>query len=352
MVRQNVPSLPVTPRPFGLSSAAVVIDMSDPHEAMGVEYEPEACAARVHTTIAACQADNRALGTVSISVDNTSLATVTAADVPAGSYTVDFGEGDPVAATPLNGATHDYTAPGVYTVVITGPDGWTASGQVTVTDATATGPFALDVGYVKIADTEVPLVTADPIALYHLFRCKRVGRTDFTDRAQAAMRLGENAAIEEAYETSHLAPEAVNLTPAGGAVEIRDAVAILERYAAKNYPGVPTIHLPVDAAVLAIARDVVDQKADRLFTVLNSPVAAGAGYGSAIGPGGATAAAGEAWAYVTGAVMVRKSPAEVTETMALSPATNEFSALVERTVTVSHECITAAVLVTVPEDPA
>lgn len=351
MVRQNVPSLPVTPRPFGLYSAAVVIENTDPHEAMGVQYEPEACGARVHTTLAACQADDRPLGTVSISVDNTSLGTVTAADVPDGSYTIDWGEGDPAAGTPLNGATHDYTAPGVYTVVITGPDGWTAAGQVTVTADTATGPFALDVGYMKVAETGVPIVTADPIALYHLFKCNRVGRDDFRARAEASMRLGESAAVEEAYEAETL-PTAVNLTPAGGAVDVRDAVAILERYAAKNYRGVPTIHLPVDAAVLGIARDVVEAKADRLFTVLSSPVAAGAGYGSAIGPGAVTAGPGEAWAFVTGAVMVRRAPAEITETLALSPASNEFSALVERVVTVSHECIAAAVLVTVPEDPA
>lgn len=352
VVRLEVTAPPTTPRPYGLYSAAVVVSDTDPHEGLsGISYEPDGCGSAVYTTPAACVDDTRDVGTVSISVAIDGTATITATDTPDGSYLVTWGDGDgPEAATPLTGTDHLYDAPGDYQVTIVGPDGWGASVLVTVEDGEVSGPFAAEVGYTKIATDGVPMVEAEPVALYHLHRCRAVGRDDLTERAEASMRLGEPRALEAHYESTVLAPAAVDLTPAGGAVSPNDAVAILERYAAANYGGVPVIHGRVDFVTLA--HDVIGRQGIRLETELGTVVSAGGGYGSAIGPDGAVAGAGELWVYITGAVMVRRGVLAPINTFDLSPATNEVGTLVERVATVSHECITAAVLVTVPEDPA
>lgn len=352
VVRLEVQAPPITPRPYGLYSAAVVVSDTDPHEGLhGISYEPESCGSGVYETPAACVDDTRPLGSLSVSVDAGGVATLMPGPVPGGVYEVNWGDGggwEP--ATPPTGISHGYAAPGDYAVRVNGPDGWSAAVTVTVVEGVESGPFEAVVGYTKVSTDGVLTVEAPVVALYHLFRCRAVGRDDLTDRAEASMRLGESRALEAYYERTVLAPTAVNLTPAGGAVSPNDGVAILERYAAANYGGVPVIHARPDAVVLA--HDVIGRYGIRLETVVGSVVAAGGGYGSAVGPGGVAAGPGEVWVYITGAVMVRRAPMAPINTFDLSPATNEVGVLVERVATVSHECIAGGVLVTVPEDPA
>lgn len=54
--REFVEAPPVTPLPFGLLSAAVVLDDLNGHRQMGVQYEPAACG-DVHETRAACDTE-------------------------------------------------------------------------------------------------------------------------------------------------------------------------------------------------------------------------------------------------------------------------------------------------------
>ena len=139
--RTYVEAPPVTPLPYGLLSAAVVLDDLEGTRALGVHYEPGYCGP-VYDSTGACQ-DPVDFGTLSVSVDNTSLATITADGNPLpATYTIDWGDDSTSSSSDPDGDTHDYAAPGSYIVLITDDThGYRALVTVTVTDAQATGPF-------------------------------------------------------------------------------------------------------------------------------------------------------------------------------------------------------------------
>jgi hypothetical protein len=354
--RQYVEAPPVTPLPYGLLSAALVLDDLTGHAQMGVQYEPEACAT-AHLTRAACEADPD-YGTLSVSVDAAGLATITADGFPTRgtSYTVSWGDGtDPETAASPDGLTHTYAAPGTYPVRVTDDRyGYTADASVDVVAATASGPFDATVGFAKVGTEGIDLVTADPFTLYTLFRCAPVG-VDLEDRARRALRVGEQRAVEQAVgDRLPLADGAVDLTPVPGSpTHPTEGLSILEGFAGQHYGGVPVIHVPRKVGTFLGG---IDRYGSRLETRQGALVASGGGYHSLAGP--PTNAAdpdtiqapgdGEAWLYVTGQVVVRRSPTvEATPlTMARSPqATNEATVLAERPYAASWECITGAVLV-------
>ena len=357
--RTYVEAPPVTPLPYGLLSAALVLDDLTGNRALGVQYEPAYCGAVLDST-GACE-DPVTFGNVTITVDNAALAIIDADGAPAGaSYTIDWGDDDLDVVTTPDGVTHTYAAPGTYVVHITDDrNGFIATVPVTVTAATATGPFTVEAGFAKVPTEGVDLVDGAPFNLYHLFRCSPVGMTpgDFQERARAALRLGEQRALERV--TGSLLPfreGAVDLTPTPGtAVAPAVALAILEAYAAANYGGVPVIHAPREVGSLLGSRQSILRVGTRLESVQGAVIASGGGYDRLVGPPTdlenpetttVPAGDGQAWMYVTGTVVVRRAPViEVGPVMGRTPATNVAEALVERLATVSWECITAAILV-------
>lgn len=338
----------VTPLPFGLLTAATVLEDGPDHWEMGTQYEPEFCGPAYDTEGACIAAPD--FGTLTVSVDDEALATLDVTGNPAGDYTIDWGEGDPVEDATPDGATHSYGAPGDYTVTVTGPDGYTATAVITVEDEEASGPFDATVQKLKQAEEGVGLVTGVPFAVYHMFKCGAVGGYDRgAERARRALMGGEGRAVERVMGQLLAADDTgVDITPTPGtAVSIVDGIAKLEKWSAANYGGVATIHMPRDVALVAYAAGALVRVSTRLETGLGSRVAAGAGYDTLQGPDGAGAAgADEAWLYVTGQVVARRGAViEVGPQLQTAPRDNSFLALAERSYVLTTECIVGAILV-------
>lgn len=353
--REYVEAPPVTPLPYGLLSAALVQDDLTGHRQFGVAYESEACGT-VHLTAAACEADPD-FGTITITVDAEGVASISVDGAPARTtYTVRWGDGTPDqdVAWDLDGATHAYAAAGTYPVRVSDDRvGYVAELSAVVTEGEATEPLEVEARFLKVIGSDgVPLVYADPFTLYTIFECAPVG-VDLEDRAARAMRSGEQRAVEQAVaERLAVAEDAVDLSD-GGTFHPAEALAMLEKYAAENYGGVPVIHSPRN--VTSLLSDRIARYGARLETVQGALIASGGGYHSLRGPAlnigdpASTQGAGfgEAWMYVTGQVVVRRAPTvdATPMTMSRTPATNVARVLAERPYAVSWECVTAAVKV-------
>ena len=153
---------------------------------------------------------------------------------------------------------------------------------------------------------------------------------------------GESWAIERAVQELVLNTKAVDITPTPGTAltNVKEAIGLLEQYAQDNYVGLPIIHGNRIATTL-IPDLQVDKETWAMHTVHGTPIANGGGYYS-VGPG-QTAAARQAWLFVTGQVNIFRSPLRAYEAPGLKM--NRDFALAERTYSVTVECITAAVLV-------
>lgn len=210
----------------------------------------------------------------------------------------------------------------------------------------------------------VGIVEAEPFTIFDGFNCHIVGFTEaeIMARARAALELGERRAVEREYWTGehgtalHLAdPSAVvlNAVPAptaADALHIVGGLAALENYLADNYGGVGVIHAPRGVSAFLSRFHLASVVGSRIQTLVGTPVALGGGYVVNTGPDGTPAPPGTAWMYATGQVVVRRSAPWVNPNSvaaALNRTTNNVTLLAERTVIVSHECVLAAVLVTI-----
>lgn len=356
-VRIEAPA--VNPLPYGLLSAALVQDETDaPRWLMaGVTWPPAYCGPAYLTAEQCWEATNDPLDVGDMDGEVTAISTggvattaLTGVPVPATSM-ADWGDG--TAASPfLDG--HTYDAPGTYTVTVR--DGspiprWYATAEVTYDDAVATGPFALvfSLAVPKVVTDGVDYVGSTPFAAYHLYQCRLVGQdVDPEERAREALRLGEQRAAEIALSMAlPAADNAVDLTPTPGtAVHPVDGLGILEKFAAANYGGVPVVHVERNVGTVLTTLGSVIRGSGRLETVQGALVSSGGGY-DLDGPGETpvTPGAGEAWLYVTGTVVARRSAVIEVNEIAGSVQANEFMALAERPYVLAWECITAAVLV-------
>src|SRR5690606_26062585 len=127
------------------------------------------------------------------------------------------------------------------------------------------------------------------------------------------LALGEQQALEAAWQRTVLARDAVDLTPTAGPLSIAQGVAALEGALAESYGGVGTVHVPAGAAALLgccrVAQE--DPATGSLRTLAGNCVVIGAGYSAEnTGPSG-PAEPGTAWLYVTGPVVVRRGPVDV-----------------------------------------
>jgi hypothetical protein len=218
-----------------------------------------------------------------------------------------------------------------------------------------------------------PTRGADPFAVYGWLDCSPVGYTaeQWRDLTIAALTDNEAAAVERVFWTGsviggsvspHLAAntaidegtpgvtQVVNLQTAAsvivtGAVDVVEALGLLEGAMAGCYGGTPTIHVPRRAVANLDAWGLLTRDGPRLRTKAGSLVAAGLGYpGTA--PDGSTPAAGVMWFYATGAVKYWRSGVELTGRNPadwVGRAKNDQVLVAERTYVIGWDCCHFAV---------
>lgn len=347
---------PLTPLPYGILSAAVVRDPSDPHEAAGVTWEPQFCGP-ARTTLAACLTLSV---DVSISVDDTGLAAFTfdpSTPAGTGNAIIDWGDG-----TPLDDSgnwDHTYADPGTYTVTFdaspAGQDNGTGNQLhfvitgVEVTEGEESGPFEGVATYIppKLDSERAGWVESEPFTIYHISTCRLPGITQQgrIDYATRALQLGEGRGIEfglaDYWSSDDATFDNVNSTAVSAVV----ALARLEKRTGEAYGGVATIHMNRAVASVLLTAYALETRDGKLYTRLGNLVVAGAADWDYPGiPNGQSQSSGESWMFATGTVVVTRG------NVATSPAVystggeidNEYSVLAERIVSVGWECILVA----------
>jgi len=227
-------------------------------------------------------------------------------------------------------------------------------------------------GYGKVATTEgVQTKGAQPFTVYASISCTPVGNywEEAEARVIAALTNGEARAVEDVFWTGgidapsdtsiypHLAANAavyddsgnVLLQPAAtvivtGAVDIVEAVGLLETNLASCYGGVGVIHAPRAALAHMAANHLIEKSGQTIRTVGGTPVAFGAGY-PGTSPAGATPASGTAWLYATGAISLRRSDPVITSNrvQGLDRSVNTLQLYAERTYAIGWDCCLLAI---------
>jgi hypothetical protein len=213
---------------------------------------------------------------------------------------------------------------------------------------------------------------ATPFTVYAEFDCSPVGLENAVTIAQTALAQAESYQVERAFWTGsaggrqivfpHLAHSSpaitdtdgvllqpnVPVTGSGGPYSPATGLGVLEGLLAGCYGGVGVIHVPLRALATLAKDNVVMRDGNQLRSVGGSLVAGGGGYPGS-GPDGAPAAAGEAWIFATGAVMMYRGPIHVPPALneQFDRAKNTYRLIAYRTVIVAWDCCQYAVRVQV-----
>lgn len=178
-------------------------------------------------------------------------------------------------------------------------------------------------------DTLVPTpICPDPIVLHDFqvagwvpgfefavsggVQCSTVGLDTDDQRAELerVFARNEGKGVEQALLANRFATPGsddlwdapVDLT-SGGAVPLNAAIGYLESYAATVYAGVPTLHMPRSALLVAYGMGLVKEVDGKFYTKTGSKIAAGGGYDL---PNGSLPSQ-NVELYVTGEVYVERS---------------------------------------------
>lgn len=191
----------------------------------------------------------------------------------------------------------------------------------------------------------VVVESTDPFGVYKGVECVNMGGDD-SGWAERGLELTEHIAVEQRVMAELLAG-ATDITPTPGtAISVRHGIALLEGVAAANYGGVPILHMARSTATIGFSEHVLEHDAAyTISTQQGALVANGGGYEGNLGPTGVAAPEGQAWIYVTGAVVVVRGPVVTNRVFGIDQGLNLQQALAERIVSVSSECIKYAVLV-------
>ncbi|MEC3994998.1 cupin [Actinacidiphila sp. DG2A-62] len=195
---------------------------------------------------------------------------------------------------------------------------------------------------------------AVPHTIYAGTECSAMGWSyeEARQHVLASLELGEQQAVEAAFWRDTLAPNAIDLTPADGPVNVASGIAALEGCLAETYGGVGTLHVPAGlAAVLGCCNILRETPAGGLRTLAGNCAVIGAGYSAMnSGPDGMPAAPGSAWVYISGPVEIRRSPVDVVPDVrgpAINIRNNDLRVLAERTYVVGTTCTVCAIQVQV-----
>lgn len=334
--RTYIASPALTPAKGGLLAVATII-ASD--RAVGFEYVPEACGPAL-VDIDRCNPPESVA--LSVTVDPDGDATLTIAEAPEDEeLNIDWGDGTDTQETNLDpigpiDALHTYTVNGTTTITVTG----TTYGSQSVVVRIVLGQTSTGSSTNKAFEGR-SLIEGDPFTVYKGVECDLLTTRDDEARAERGLRLGESRAVEAAvWETLLATSDAVDLTPGGGAVTVNGGIGMLEEYAGQYYGAVATIHAP--RSLIPLMKDL-EQVDGHLETIQGTKIANGFGYTANTGPEGTVAAAGEAWLYISGEVVLSQGP--IATHAAPLVQNNRAMVLAERVYAPSVECFIAAVRV-------
>ncbi len=187
------------------------------------------------------------------------------------------------------------------------------------------------------------LLTGTPFGLYRgVEGALLVDREVSLSEARSAYDAGESYGVERGLQTGLLSSLAVDITPTPGTpvTNARQALGLLEQYAADNYSGLPIIS--GNRMAVGYLPELVVSDDFLLHTVHGTPVVSAAGY-STDGPGAAVSTAGQAWLYISGKITIWKGPGGAYEANDLDG--NRVYGLAEATYVPTIECFAAAILV-------
>ncbi|MFG3602604.1 hypothetical protein [Micromonospora chersina] len=203
----------------------------------------------------------------------------------------------------------------------------------------------------------VPGVQAGVIRLYAGLTGRLTARPDLLERGQRALGAVEQQSLEhyvwtgEAGNAAYLADADTEVLAAGAAVPLEEAVGRLEAHIADRAGVLGAVWAPRWTAGWFAEKGQARIEGPRLVAPLGDPIVFAQTTG--VGPGGVAPAAGEAWLYATGPVMVRRSAVYLPKLAeALDRKDNEVFAVAERFYTVGWSCTVAAVKVKLPGVPA
>lgn len=141
-------------------------------------------------------------------------------------------------------------------------------------------------------------------------------------------------------------PAATDITPTGGPVPAKVGLSLLEGFAASQYSGQPTLHIPYSVGSLLANEKIIEGQGGRFYTGLGAKAAIGPGYEFPnSGPDGEESTGTTRWLYATGEVMVARS--EMRSFSRHDQYTNDIYALAERRYIVAIDCFAAAIQVSV-----
>lgn len=216
----------------------------------------------------------------------------------------------------------------------------------------------------KSPTTEWQVRGATPFTAYSRIDCSPVGQWDqLSETNQQALIRSEERFVETAFWSGavagqtvvfpHLAADSVVedgadlLQPAATVVsntpqEIHVGIGLLEDAMRDCYPGVATLHMPINLLALAAQGELLESRSGRMFTKLGSKVVVGDYPGTA--PDGTTDA-GVTWMYATGEVFFMREPTPTRFSIAESfdRRVNTVEVIAERTYVIGWDCCLFAI---------
>jgi hypothetical protein len=375
MPRYLVQTPDVTPWRYGLRSVASLLttdlatasDEEKRWTARGVEYESVNCytahewlgdacelpppAATVTVTFTAAPSAGDTIVSAS-AVHDTGAVRQINIQVAAGTPVGILSDGLPASAV----YTQSPSAAATLAVTITdAATGTTMVHSITLSLAgavTAGGTAELVIPLSKAFTDTFAMIGSGAFTLYAEDGCKILGsQQESANRARAKLLAGEQAAVERVVMRTVIAPAATDLTTVVGGHELKDALGILEQYAAANYGGMAFLHVPRLFAPYMTDIGYVHRDGAVLRTILDSAVAFGGGYDGQISPAvpSVAPAAGDYWIYVTGQPVYRQTSVDVPAPTAAQGGANllrnQLTILAEKTVSVTVDCLRAGILV-------
>lgn len=219
-------------------------------------------------------------------------------------------------------------------------------------------------GFTKPSERNLTFCAADPFVAIGSFDCSPVGRPadEAFEIARRRLLAWESRQVEQTLwtgitsngdvnpsfalgnEECDLAPVDVN---AAGAVDPPTAFSLLESALADEISCGGIIHVPTSVAAYLKAHKLLEYRDDAVYSPTGHRVVIGTGYPGS-GPANAAAAAGEAWIFATGPMMVARSNViMVPETVAegVNRLVNNITVRAERFYVVGYSCALLAVRV-------
>lgn len=123
---------------------------------------------------------------------------------------------------------------------------------------------------------------AEPFTVYGSYSCSPVGHTvEYAQqRATEHLQAREEARVEQALWTGDLGNNtfSTDAESVGSSLTVVKAVASLEKWLAQNYGSLGVLHMDRHLATVGLKEGVLAARGNVLYTVLGTPVVAGAGY--------------------------------------------------------------------------